>query len=132
MITIKEIILRENKIENAINKLNDLPKGQIFDDAKNITSIFKKSNYSWSYVIETFEKNISNSKHEKVFIKDIFITQPNIQIKKVIKMLNNIDSLPIINAVKFKNNTIAIYDGHHRLITYWALGMDSIMVNLVH
>ena len=48
---------------------------------------------------------------------------------KVEKMLTAKD-LPLINVVKFKDG-YAIYDGHHRLMTAWALDDKKIKVNLV-
>lgn len=119
------------KKDVAIEKINSLAKGKIFDDAKLIDSIFEKAERSWSEVIEAFEKNNSNSKLEYVNIKDIKITQPNIQGDKVKKMLENPDDLPVINVVKFKDGTMAIFDGHHRLSASWALGETKIKVNLV-
>lgn len=113
------------------NKINALPKGRIFEDAKLIDSIFEKTERSWSEVIETFEKNNNNSKLEYVNIKDVQITQPNIQSEKVKKMLDDINDLPIINVVKFNDGTMAIFDGHHRLTAGWALGETKIKVNIV-
>ena len=115
---------------NEIIEIESLPKGKLFDDAKNIESIFKKSQHSYSEVIEAFESNKDSAKTKTVSIRDIQITQPNIQTGKVISMLNDFKNLPIINAVQF-NDAIVIFDGHHRLITSWALGMQKIKLNLV-
>ena len=46
-------------------------------------------------------------------------------------MLSNLDKLPIINVVRFKDGTYAIFDGHHRLTAEWASGKSEITVNLV-
>ena len=124
-----EGFINESKLDKAMDKLQALPEGKMFSDAKNIESVFKKSKHTWSEVIETFEKHESDSVESTIPIKDIRITQPNIQINKVEKMLNAKD-LPLINVVKFKDD-YAIYDGHHRLMVAWVLGESKIKVNLV-
>lgn len=45
-------------------------------------------------------------------------------------MLLNFNKLEPINVVQF-HNEFAIYNGHHRLITAWALGETKIKANLV-
>lgn len=124
-----EAFLNESKLDKAVEKIQALPQGQLFSDAKNIKGVFKKSKHTWSEVIETFEKNQDQAKETQIPVKDIQITQPNIQMRKVEKMLGTKD-LPLINVVKFKDG-YAIYDGHHRLMTAWALGDKKIKVNLV-
>lgn len=117
--------------QDAYGKIDALPTGKIFSDAKKIDGIFKKSGYTWSEVIEAFEKNKESAKPQSINIKDIKITQPNIQSEKVKKMIDDIDKVPPINVVQFKNGEKAIYDGHHRLAANWALGETKIKVNLV-
>lgn len=124
-----EQFANESKADDAMEKIQGLPQGKMFNDAKNIEGVFKKSKHTWSEVIETFETHQSKSKEVQIPIKDIQITQPNIQMHKIEKMLNAND-LPLINVVKFKDG-YAIYDGHHRLMTSWALGDKKIKVNLV-
>ena len=124
-----ESFVNESKMDKAMEKLQALPQGKMFDDAKNIESVFKKSKHTWSEVIETFETNQSDAVETQINVKDIQITQPNIQLRKVEKMLTAKD-LPLINVVKFKDG-YAIYDGHHRLMTAWALDDKKIKVNLV-
>lgn len=124
-----ESFLNESKADDAMEKIQALPQGKMFDDARNIESVFKKSKHTWSEVIETFEKHQDEAKEVQIPVKDIQITQPNIQLRKVEKMLGAKD-LPLINVVKF-NDGYAIYDGHHRLITAWALNDKKIKVNLV-
>lgn len=63
-------------------------------------------------------------------IKNIKITQPNIIKSRAEKMLVNFNKLPIINAVKYKNEVV-IYDGHHRLTVHYLLGIKNIKTNLV-
>lgn len=114
-----------------LQKVDQLPKGKLFDDAKNIEGIFTKSSRSWSEVAEAFEKGRDQAEQVVVNIEDIHITQPNIQANKVKHMLDKVNSLPPINVVEFEDGEKVIYDAHHRLITNWALGNDKIKVNLV-
>ena len=46
--------LSNKTIEIANKKIDELPGGKIFGDAKNIQGIFNTSQYSWSEVIEKF------------------------------------------------------------------------------
>lgn len=128
-----EDFLNENKqnLESAIDKVESLPKGKLFDDSKRIDNIFKISKHSWNEVIIAYEQH--EEKHHIVYvdISEIHITQPNIQSNKVMNMFDNIEKLPRINVVQFSNGEKAIYDGHHRLIAHWALGEKKIKVNLV-
>ena len=128
-----EEFLNENKqnLESAIAKIDGLPKGKIFDDAKVIASIFKMSKHTWNEVIVAYEKHEDQHHIVTVDVNDIHITQPNIQANKVNKMLDNINKLPRINVVQFSNGERVIYDGHHRLMAHWALGERKIKVNLV-
>jgi hypothetical protein len=45
-------------------------------------------------------------------------------------MIEKFDKLPMINVVEFSDGLV-IYDGHHRLLTAWALGETKIKFNLV-
>ncbi len=117
-------------IDSAFVRIDNLPKGSTFEDAKRIESIFTKSKHTWSEVIEAFEKNQKDAKTKLVNIKDIQITQPNIQSNKIKAMIEKFDKLTMINVVQFPDG-LAIYDGHHRLLTAWALGETKIKVNLV-
>jgi hypothetical protein len=127
----KEFLNESKKSEDfAYNKIDSLPKGSTFEDAKRIDNIFDKSKHTWSEVIETFEENEKEAKIKLVNIKDIKITQPNIQSNKIKKMIQDFNKLEPINVVQFPDG-LAIYDGHHRLTTAWALGETKIKVNLV-
>jgi hypothetical protein len=126
----EEFLTESKVIDLALDRIDGLPKGSIFDDAKNIDGIFKRSKHSWSEVIETFEKNQTSAKLKSVNVKDIQITQPNIQINKVKKMLHDFNKLEPINVVEFSDG-LAIYDGHHRLLTAWALGKTKLKVNYI-
>jgi hypothetical protein len=120
-----------SNIEKANIKIDQLPNGKLFDDAKNIEGVFDRSKYTWSEVIENFEKNKKSATLESINIKDIHITQSNIQSNKVKSIIKNIDGIPVINVIQFKDGEKAIYDGHHRLVANWALGNNMIKVNLV-
>lgn len=128
-----EDFLNESKqsLESAIDRVESLPKGKLFDDAKVIDKIFKMSKHTWNEVIVAYEKHEDQYHIVTIDVNDIHITQPNIQANKVNKMLDNIDKLPRINVVQFSNGEKAIYDGHHRLIAHWALGERKIKVNIV-
>ena len=125
-----EDFVGESKTDSAYERIDSLPKGAIFDDAKRIGGIFDISKHSWSDVVNAFEKNQKNAKVKSINIKDIQITQPNIQSNKVKAMIDGFDKLPTINVVQFSDG-LAIYDGHHRLLTAWSLGETKIKVNLV-
>lgn len=116
---------------SAEQKLQALPKGQLFNDAKSIKDVFDASPYTWSQTIEAFEKHAAKAKHVTVPINTIKITQPNIQLHKVLNIMAKLDTTPIINSVKFDDNNTVIFDGHHRLMANWALGNSNIKVNLV-
>lgn len=132
MIHIKlyEAFILESKLDSAYERIDSLPKGEMFEDAKKISGVFDRSKHTWSEVIEAFEKRQNEAKVKSINIKDIQITQPNIQSNKVKGMMTKFDKLPIINVVQFPDG-FAIYDGHHRLLTAWALGETKIKVNLV-
>lgn len=125
--------LKEETLNTDIakQKIDQLPQGKLFDDAKNIESIFKKSQHNWSNVLELFEKNKDKSTLQYVNIKDIYITQPNIQANKVKNMLDKLGKAGNINVIEFKNGEKVIYDGHHRLVANWALGNSKIKANIV-
>jgi hypothetical protein len=128
-----EEFLNESQSINDIAylKVDSLSKGKLFDDAKNIEGVFKRSKHTWNEVIVAYEKHEEEHHIVTIDLSDIHITQPNIQANKVNKMIGEINKLPRINVVQFSNGEKAIYDGHHRLIAHWALGEKKIKVNLV-
>ena len=126
----RDDVSESRDIETAHSRIDNLPKGSTFEDAKRIDSIFKKSKHTWSETIEAFEKNEKDAEIKLVNIKDIQITQPNIQSNKVKAMIDNVDKLPTLNAVQFSDELV-IYDGHHRVLAAWALNEPKIKVNLV-
>jgi hypothetical protein len=86
--------INESNSDSASEKIESLPRGSTFDDAKRIDGIFSKSKHTWSEVIEAFEKMQKNAKSKTISIKEIQITQPNIQSNKVKAMIENFDKLP--------------------------------------
>lgn len=126
----EEFVNESKDVDSAMSRIDGLPKGSTFEDAKKIDGVFNRSKHTWSEVIETFEKNQNDAKLKSVNIKDVKITQPNIQSNKIKDMIAGFDKLPPINMVQFSDG-LAIYDGHHRLLTAWALGETKIKVNLV-
>jgi len=124
-------IISEALSDSAYDKLDQLPQGRMFDDAKRIDSIFKKSNHGWSETIEAFENNQKNAKLTTVNVADIEITQPNIQGNKVKKLMSDLDKAPKINVVEYPDGSKVIFDGHHRLVAHWALGDKTFKANLV-
>ena len=44
----EEFLTESKVIDLALDRIDGLPKGSIFDDAKNIDGIFKRSKHSWS------------------------------------------------------------------------------------
>jgi hypothetical protein len=130
-IKLYEDFVNEGKdVESAVAKIDSLPIGAIFDDAKKIDGIFNMTKHSWSDVINAYEQNKKDGKMKSVNVKDIQITQRNIQSNKVKEMINRDGKLKTINVVQFPDGLV-IYDGHHRLTTTWALGETKIKVNLV-
>ena len=124
--------VKENiSVDTAYDKIDRLPQGKIFNDAKRIDGIFNKSKHSYSEVIEAFEKNKAKNNIEFVSVKDVHITQPNIQSNKVKRMIDNFTKSSPINVVQFQDGEMSIYDGHHRLTAAWVLGKNKIKVNLV-
>lgn len=122
---------KKKSLIQGINNLNSLPKGKIFDDAKSIEGVFPKSKHSYSEVAQAFEENRDKSRVQEVDLKDIHITQPNIQSKKVEKMVNDLDKTPTLNVVQFPSGEKAVFDGHHRLTSNWVAGNSKVKVNLV-
>ena len=54
-----------------------------------------------------------------------FLREVNTHGVKVKKMLQDFNKLEPINVVEFSDG-LAIYDGHHRLLTAWALGKTKL------
>ena len=126
----EDFVNEAKDVESAVAKIDSLPIGAIFDDAKKIDGIFNMTKHSWSDVINAYEQNKKDGKMKSVNVKDIQITQRNIQSNKVKEMINRDGKLKTINVVQFPDGLV-IYDGHHRLTTSWALGETKIKVNLV-
>ena len=132
MIRLKTLLQESNNsLELAYDRIDGLPVGKLFDDAKRIDGIFKMSTHTWNEVIVAYERYEDEHHIVNINVSDIHITQPNIQSNKVIEMIPNINQSPRINVVQFTDGEMAIYDGHHRLTAHWALGNQQIKVNLV-
>jgi hypothetical protein len=126
----EEFLNESQKQDAAMQKVEALPKGSIFDDAKRIDSIFQISNRPWSEVVQAWEKNEKQAKPKTINPKDIHITQRNIQSSKVGEMIYRKGTLKTINVIEFPEGMV-IYDGHHRLLTAWALGETKLKVNYI-
>ena len=60
MIKLKNLLKEnESSINLAYQKIDELPTGKLFDDAKNIEGIFKKSQHSWNDVIVTYMGSVN-------------------------------------------------------------------------
>jgi hypothetical protein len=126
----EEFLNESQKEDAAVQKVEALPKGSIFDDAKRIDSIFKINNRSWSEVVQAWEENEKSAKSKTINPKDVQITQRNIQLSKVEEMIRRKGPLKTIHVIEFPEGMV-IYDGHHRLTTAWALGETKLKVNYV-
>lgn len=124
----EQFLNESQKQEAALQKVEALPKGSLFDDAKRIDSIFKISNRSWSEVVQAWEENEDRAKHKTLNPKDIHITQRNIQSSKVREMILREGPVKTINVIEFPDGMV-IYDGHHRLTKAWSLGETKLKVN---
>lgn len=131
MIRLADILKESKTVELANKRIDELPKGKVFSDAKNIEGVFDRSRHSWSEVIEAAEQNKANAESQYIDLKNIHITQPNIQSEKVKKMVQDISDRKPIDVVEFPDGEKAIHDGHHRLTANWALGNKKVLVNLI-
>jgi hypothetical protein len=124
----EQFLNESKKQEAAIEKVEGLPKGSIFDDAKRIDGIFQISNRPWSEIVQTWEENEDKAKPKTINPKDIHITQRNIQSSKVTEMILREGKVKTINVIEYPEGPV-IYDGHHRLTKAWALGETKLKVN---
>jgi len=126
----EEFLNESQKEDAAVQKVEALPKGSLFDDAKRIDSIFQISNRSWSEVVQAWEENEKSAKSKTINPKDVQITQRNIQSSKVQEMIYRKGTLKTIHVIEFPEGMV-IYDGHHRLTTAWALGETKLKVDYI-
>jgi len=126
----EQFLNESQKQDAAMKKVEALPKGSIFDDAKRIDSIFQISNRAWSEVVQAWEENEKSAKSKTINPKDVQITQRNIQSSKVGEMIYRKGPLKTINVIEFPEGMV-IPDGHHRLLTAWALGITKLSVNYI-
>lgn len=113
-------------------QLADLPRGAIFDDAKNLTGVFPRSSRTYHDIVFDFEqgKDGGQSAVVDVALDDISITQPNITQTKVERFMKDIGSLPPIKAVVY-DDELVVFDGHHRLAAAYFAGADTIPIDTV-
>lgn len=124
-----EQFLNESKKQDAaLQKVEALPKGSIFDDAKRIDGIFKMNKRPWHEIVATWEQYKDAAQTKTINPTDIQITQPNIQLSKVKEMIFRGTKVKTINVIQFPEGPV-IYDGHHRLTKAWALGETKLKVN---
>ena len=126
----EQFLNESQKQEAAIQRVEALPKGSIFDDAKRIDGIFKMNNRPWHEIVATWEQYKDAAKTQTLNPKDIQITQPNIQSNKVREMILRDGKVKTINVIQFPEGPV-IYDGHHRLTKAWALGETKLKVNYI-
>ena len=124
----EEFVNESQTQEAAIKKVEALPKGSIFDDAKRIDSIFQINNRPWHEVVHDWEQGEKQAKPKTINPKDIQITQRNIQSSKVEEMICRKGPLKTINVIEYPEGMV-IPDGHHRLTAAWALGETRLKVN---
>ena len=119
-----------SKIYKAIEQLSKLPQGKIFDDAKNITGIFKQSKLIHNKVLVDFENMRQTSYITEIPLSNIRITQSNIRENKVIDIIKSYNKNITIPGVRY-GEVVVIPDGHHRLTAAFLLGLNKIKVELV-
>ena len=124
----EEFLNESQKGEAALQKVESLPKGSIFDDAKRIDGIFKINKRPWHEIVATWEQYGDAAQTKTINPKDIQITQPNIQLNKVKEMIFRDTKVKTINVIQFPEGPV-IWDGHHRLTKAWALGETKLKVN---
>jgi hypothetical protein len=126
----EEFLNKSQKEDAAVQKIEALPKGSIFDDAKRIDGIFKLNNRPWSEIVQTWEENEKQAKPKTINPKDVQITQRNIQSSKVHEMIHRKGPLKTIHVIEYPEGMV-IYDGHHRLLTAWALGITKLKIDYI-
>lgn len=124
----EQFLNESQKEEAAIQKVEALPKGSLFYDAKRIDGIFKLNTRPWSEIVQIWEENESKAKPKTINPNEIQITQRNVQSNKVKEMILREGGVKTINVIQFPEGPV-IYDGHHRLTKAWALGETKLKVN---
>lgn len=124
----EQFLNESQKGEAALQRVEELPKGSIFDDAKRIDGVFKMNKRPWHEIVQTWEQYQDAAQTKTINPKDIQITQPNIQLNKVKEMIFRDGKVKTINVIEFPEGPV-IYDGHHRLTKAWALGETKLKVN---
>jgi hypothetical protein len=126
-------LLREglDKVKLAYSKIDELPEFEYQWRLKRISKIFKISKHTHNElprdetgVLLPMEENVMD-----IDIMDIHISQLFVNAEKVKGIIDSIDKAPIINIFQFSDGVNVSFDGHHRLVAYWALGEKRIKVN---
>jgi len=126
----EQFLNESQKQTEALQKVEGLLKGSIFDDAKRIDTIFKMNKRPCHEIVATWEQYGDAAQTKTINPTDIQITQPNIQLNKVKEMIFRDTKVKTINVIQFPEGPV-IYDGHHRLTKAWALGETRLKVNLL-
>lgn len=124
----EQFLNESQRQEAALQKVEALPKGSIFDDAKRIDGIFKLNTRPWTEIVQIWEQNESKAKPKTINPNEIQITQRSVQSNKVKEMILRDGGVKTINVIQFPEGPV-IYDGHHRLTKAWALGETKLKVN---
>lgn len=117
-------------VEQAKNSLSNLPKGAIFSDAKDISTLFTVSTRAHNSVLVDYEEGESAAKVVDVPISAIHVTQRSVREGKLTKFLDTDTSPPPIPGVLY-GNKVVITDGHHRLVSAALRGKKTVAVSLV-
>jgi hypothetical protein len=101
---------------NAQQKLEALPKGKLFNDAKSIKGVFDSSSYTWSQAIEAFETNSTKAKIISIPIDSIKITQPNIQLNKVLDIILKL--INMLSVILNFSNLLVFLNLYYYILNY--------------
>ena len=112
-------------------RVDSLPSGRIFDDAKRVDQVFSISKRSWSETAQAFELGRDQAEPVELDLDSLRITQPNIRSSRVKWLISQVESLEPIPIVEFSDGERVVFDGHHRLVANWALGRRTIAAYLV-
>ena len=120
---------RSSRLADA--RVDSLPSGRIFDDAKRVDQVFSIGTRSWSETAQAFELGRDQAEPVELDLDSLRITQPNIRSSRVKWLISQVESLDPIPVVEFSDGERVVFDGHHRLIANWALGRRTIAAYLV-
>lgn len=115
----------------ASARVDDLPSGRIFDDAKRVDQVFSIGTRAWSEAAQAFELGKDQAELVELDLDSLRITQPSIRSSRVKWLISQVESLDPIPVVEFSDGERVVFDGHHRLVANWALGRRRILAYLV-